>query len=123
MLMALLPAFLPGAAMSHDVTPGGRVVSTPQQLNRNSQQVPHSHLPGSQHSHVYQRQDYGKNLRRGHSVNGPYGNITIWSARPLEAYQDPPRKRPGRDRSHQIVPPTGPQLQYSADYGKPPKKD
>lgn len=122
-LMVLLPTFITGTTWSHDVIQGGRIVSTPQQLNRSSQLTAPSTVPGSQHSHVYQRQEYGKNYRRGHSASGPYGNITIWSAAPVEAYQAPARNQSGHARNKQVVPPTGPRLQYDADYGKPPEDD
>jgi len=120
LLLVFLPGFYTGTALSHNVIQGGRVVSTPQQLNRNPKSTPASRIPGGQHSHVYQRQEYGKNFRRGHSVNGPYGNITIWSAKPVEAYQTPARNRPGHASNKQVVPPTGLRLRYVSDYGKPP---
>lgn len=122
-LLVLLPVVFAESAWSKDVIQGGRIVSTPQQLNRSSQPAQQSHLPGSQHSHVYQRQEYGKTYRQGHSVSGPYGNITIWSAAPVEAYQAPARKQSGHVRNKQAVPPTGPRLQYDPDYGKPPKNN
>ncbi len=122
-VLVLLPAFHTAPLWSHDVITGGRIVSTPQELNRNSSNKQPSHLPGSAHRHVYQRQEYGKNYRRGHSVSGPYGNITIWSAAPVEAYQAPARNRTGHMRNKQAVPPTGPRLQYDPDYGKPPRNN
>lgn len=120
-LLVLLPALYATPIWSHDVITGGRIVSTPQELNRKLQAGQPSNVPGSPHRHVYQRQEYGKNYRRGHSVSGPYGNITIWSAAPVEAYQAPARSRAGHMRNQQAVPPTGPRLQYDPDYGKPPK--
>jgi hypothetical protein len=120
LLLVLLPAFFTGTALSSEVIQGGRIVSTPQQLNRNVTSTPASRIPGSQHSHVYQRQEYGKNYRSGHSVNGPYGNITIWSARPVVAYQTPARHRPGHASNKQVVPATGLRLRYVPGYGKPP---
>jgi len=121
--LVLLPALLAPAAWSGDVIQDGRTVTTPQQLNRHPQAVPPSHIPGSAHQHVYQRQEYGKGFREGHSVSGPYGNITIWSASPSGAHPTPAQIRPGHQRIKPAVPLSGPRLQYVPDYGKPKTKD
>lgn len=39
-----------------------------------------------EHSHVYRQAGYGVH-RQGHSVNGQFGNIMIWSAQPYTGYQ------------------------------------
>lgn len=122
-VLVLLPVFAASPVLAHDVLEGGRTVSTPQQLNRPSKPVPPSHVPGSPHQHVYQRQEYGKPLRQGHSVNGPYGDITIWSASPSRAYHAPATNRPGLTRNKQATPLTGPKLKYVPDYGKAPDKN
>ena len=36
-------------------------------------------VAGGTHEHVWRQQDYGKDFRQGHSVNGSAGSITIWS--------------------------------------------
>ncbi len=38
------------------------------------------------HQHVWRPTTYGKDYRPGHSVNGPTGNITIWSPAALNEY-------------------------------------
>jgi hypothetical protein len=121
-LFMLLPVPYAESVSAHDVVKGGRLVSTPQQLNRKPNPPPPSNIPGSPHQHVYQRQEYGKTLRQGHSVNGPYGDITIWSPAPQRAYQAPATSRPGMMRKQPATPLTGPKLQYVPDYGKSPDK-
>ena len=106
---------------AHDVIYGGRSVSTPQQLNRHTRNDQASHVPGSSHQHVYQKPEYGKAPRQGHSVNGPYGSITIISAAPAGLYQAPAASRPGQLRGRKATSLTGPKLRYVPDYGKPPK--
>lgn len=99
----------------------GRTVSTPQQLNRSSAPTQQSRIPGSAHQPVYQRQEYGKPLRQGRSVNGPYGDITIWSAAPSQVYDAPASSKPTIKSNKQATPPTGPKLRYVPDYGKAPE--
>lgn len=38
------------------------------------------------HQHVWRPTTYGKDYRPGHAVNGPTGNITIWSPAALNEY-------------------------------------
>jgi hypothetical protein len=123
-LTAAISAVLVLSASSlaaHDVIYGGRSVSTPQQLNRHTQNDQASHIPGSAHEHVYQKPEYGKAPRQGHSVNGPNGSITIISAAPAGLYQAPAANRPGQLRGRRTTNITGPKLRYVPDYGKPPK--
>lgn len=95
---------------------------------------PHGHtapdnIPGAGHEHVRKRGEYGEGFRHGRSVSGPYGDIIIWEPSPRVPYSDPRtttidpgRNIPNQPRpSRKPVPPTGPQLEYKPDYGKPPK--
>lgn len=104
------------AAVAHDYGNATVQVLRPSDLS-----TPRSHIPGSPHSHVKQRQAYGKGYRYGHSVNGSMGDITIWSAEPYKAYDSSPKmkttKTP-RPRSTKI---TGPELNYRPGYGKTTK--
>jgi len=51
--------------------------------------APAHDTPGLEHTHAFQKTAYGI-YRQGHSVNGPLGSITIWSARPYTGYQNGP---------------------------------
>ena len=88
----------------------------PADLNRTPSQI-----PGSPHGHVRQRLGYGKGYRYGHSVNGPMGDIIIWSASPNRAHgstsvmRSGNRGRPGSSNAF------GPKLQYKPQYGKTSK--
>jgi len=42
--------------------------------------------PINAHKHVWQQQEYGKDYRQGHSVNGPQGSITIMSPNTYKGY-------------------------------------
>ena len=44
-------------------------------------------VPNIPHTHAFKSAGYGKH-RQGHSVNGPQGNIIIWSAQPKTGYQN-----------------------------------
>jgi len=44
------------------------------------------------HTHAF-RQTGSGTLRQGHAVNGPNGDIVIWSARPSSGYETPPPVR------------------------------
>jgi len=81
---------------------------------------PRSHVPGSAHSHVRQNQGYGKGYRYGHSVNGPMGAITIWSADPYKAYSSSPTVKSTKP-SPRSTKMTGPELNYRPGYGKKTK--
>jgi len=97
--------------------------SSVQVLKPSDLSAPRSHVPGSSHGHVRQKQGYGKGYRYGHQVNGPMGDITIWSAEPYKAYGSAPAMRsprPIRPRSTKV---TGPELEYRPDYGKTTKRN
>jgi hypothetical protein len=49
-------------------------------------------IPNIEHTHAFQQTGYGS-YRQGHTVNGPYGSITIWSPRPYTGYQVAPPVR------------------------------
>lgn len=80
-----------------------------------------------EHTHAYQQIGYGK-YRQGHAVNGPYGNIIIWSARPYTGYQNSNRVRFARPVLLKKAP-SGPVLESGAgsdaarNYGKQYKRD
>jgi hypothetical protein len=42
--------------------------------------------PVNTHEHVWKQQEYGKDYRQGHSVNGPQGDITIFSPNTYQGY-------------------------------------
>lgn len=46
-------------------------------------------VPNMSHTHAFKQTGYGT-YRQGHSVNGPYGSITIWSPRTYTGYQSAP---------------------------------
>jgi len=78
-------------------------------------------MPGSAHGHVRQRLEYGQGYRYGHVVNGPMGDIIIWSASPNrinDAQIMTPRKF-SRRHTPRV---TGPRLQYKPAYGKATKR-
>lgn len=116
----------------HVVKPGelGRASVTPHKHPHPPQEqaVPNN-IRGSVHEDVRQRGDYGEGFRHGRSVSGPYGDIIIWEPSPRDPYNnprtttiDPGRNMPNQPRPpRKPVPPTGPQLEYKPDYGKPPK--
>ena len=90
----------------------------PSDLNRNQP----STMPGSAHGHVRQRLEYGKGYRYGHAVNGPLGDIIIWSPN-ADGIHDTqilqPKKIAPRYRTTPI---TGPQVRYKPEYGKTSKR-
>jgi hypothetical protein len=45
----------------------------------------HPHVTQDTNGVVWQRQNYGQGFRQGRSVNGPYGNIIIWSPAPNQS--------------------------------------
>ena len=45
-----------------------------------------------EHTHAFQQTAYGT-WREGHAVNGPQGNIIIWSPRTISGYQSAPSLR------------------------------
>ena len=94
--------------------------STIQYLNPADLGKTPSHVPGSAHGHVRQPLGYGQGYRYGHSVNGPLGDIIIWSAAPNHSHGSrimKPRKQP-HTRAPTV---TGHQLQYKPEYGKTSK--
>jgi hypothetical protein len=48
--------------------------------------------PNLEHTHAFQQTGYGS-YRQGHKVNGPQGDIIIWSPRPYTGYQPGPAVR------------------------------
>jgi hypothetical protein len=46
-------------------------------------------VPNMEHTHAFKETGYG-NYRQGHSVDGLYGSITIYSARTYNPYQSAP---------------------------------
>ncbi len=49
-------------------------------------------VPNMAHTHAFKQTGYGT-YRQGHSVNGPYGSITIYSPRTYTGYQNAPSVR------------------------------
>jgi hypothetical protein len=45
--------------------------------------------PNMDHTHAFKQTGYGQ-YRQGHSVNGPYGSITIYSPRTYSEFQSAP---------------------------------
>ena len=45
--------------------------------------------PNMDHTHAFKQTGYGQ-YRQGHSVNGPYGSITIYSPRTYSGFQSAP---------------------------------
>lgn len=82
-------------------------------------------VSGIAHTHAFEQTDYGK-YRQGHSVNGPYGSITIWSPRSYTGYQNAPTVRFARPEPITQAP-GAPAAQIrekqtpALDYGKNPK--
>jgi len=79
-----------------------------------------------QHTHAFRQTGYGT-WRQGHAVNGPTGDIVIWSAKPLSAYEARPPVRFARPEpitQAPSLPRIGPaaKLQPAPEYGKP-KRD
>jgi len=87
-------------------------VSTIQMVNPGNQGAQPIMMPGNSGPNVRQRQAYGQGYRYGNAVNGPNGNIIIWSAAPdtgyrpapessaVEAYPGAPVKYPGHQKPH-----------------------
>jgi hypothetical protein len=79
------------------------------------------------HTHAFEETGYGK-YRQGHSVNGPYGSITVWSPRTYTGFQSPPPVEFARPEPITRAPGT-PAAQTQADkdlaleYGKKQKDD
>ena len=64
--------------------------STIQVITPGNQAAQPANFPAGSNANVRQRQAYGKGYRYGNSVNGPNGNIIIWSAAPDNAYGSAP---------------------------------
>jgi len=83
---------------------------------------PSSFIPGSAHGHVRQKLGYGKGYRYGHGVNGPMGDIIIWSPAPNHSHGvqiiQPRSYRAPRTSNLKT-----PQLRYKPEYGKISKPD
>jgi hypothetical protein len=82
-----------------------------------------SQVPGSAHGHVRQRLEYGKGYRYGHSVNGPLGDIIIWSAAPNKSHDSMQIMQPGIQQRPRTMTVTVPQLQFKPGYGKTSNPD
>jgi hypothetical protein len=83
--------------------------------------------PNMEHTHAFKQTGYGQ-YRQGHSVNGPYGSITIYSPRTYNAYQGAPPVEFARPEPI-TTPPGTPAAQTRAErnpvleYGKQQKDD
>ena len=79
-------------------------------------------VPNMDHTHAFKETGYGK-YRQGHSVDGPYGSITIYSARTYNPSQAAPAVEFARPEPI-TTPPGAPAAQIRAvnnpalDYGK-----
>lgn len=83
-------------------------------------------VPNFEHTHAFEQTGYGT-YRQGHTVNGPHGSITIWSAKPYTGYQAGPPVRFARPEPITRAPGSPPALQNRTDrnqileYGKKQK--
>ena len=77
-----------------------------------------SQIPGSTHSHVRKPLGYGKGFRYGHSVSGPGGDITIYSAAPNKTHGARLRPRSFNHQRPQTSNAVGLKLKYKPGYGK-----
>jgi hypothetical protein len=82
-----------------------------------------SHVPGSAHGHVRQRLEYGKGYRYGHIVNGPLGDIIIWSSAPNRSHESTQIMQPVIQQRARTRTVTGPQLQFKPEYGETSNPD
>lgn len=83
-------------------------------------------VPNIKHTHAFQKTDYGK-YRQGHYVNGPQGDIVIWSAQPKTGYKPGPAVEFARPEPISKKPASAnlkPALKSNPqmDYGKPKKQ-
>lgn len=90
----------------------------PSDLNKQPSQI-----PGSPHAHVRQRLEYGKGYRYGHIVNGPLGDIIIWSAAPNKNHDSMQIMQPGVQSRPRTTAVTGAQLQFKPGYGETSNPD
>ena len=65
------------------------------------------YIPGGAHGHYRQQLPYGNGYRYGHGVNGPMGDIIIWSADPTRGYESthavgPKPRQPIRPPRHHL---------------------
>jgi hypothetical protein len=76
--------------------------------------------PNMEHTHAFKQTGYGT-YRQGHSVNGKYGSITIWSPRNYPAYKagdaikfarPAPMTRAPATPTIRLAPGQGPQKEY-----------
>ena len=84
-------------------------------------------VPNMPHTHPFKQTGYGT-YREGHSVNGPYGSIIIWSPQTYGGYQSAPNVRFARPTPITRAPGTAapkarPESDPAKDYGKRQKKD
>jgi hypothetical protein len=83
--------------------------------------------PNMDHTHAFKQTGYGQ-YRQGHSVNGPYGSITIYSPRTYSGFQSAPAVEFARPEPITRAP-GAPAAQTTAvrnpalDYGKQQKDD
>ena len=85
------------------------------------------HVPNLNHTHAFEQTGYGK-YRQGHSVNGPYGSITIYSPRTYNVYQGAPPVELARPEPITRAPgapaaQTQADMNPALDYGKKQKDD
>lgn len=84
-------------------------------------------VPNIEHTHAFKQSGYGT-WRQGHSVNGPTGSITIWSARDYTGFQQAPSVRFARPEPITRAPASPVAKARSdrdptVDYGKPNERD
>jgi hypothetical protein len=84
-------------------------------------------VPNIEHTHAFKQTGYGT-YRQGHSVNGPYGSIIIWSPRQYGGYQSAPNVRFARPEPitrapGSVGPKSGTASDSAREYGKRQKDD
>lgn len=84
-------------------------------------------VPNMAHTHAFKQTGYGT-YRQGHSVNGPYGSITIYSPRTYTGYQNGPsvpfaRPEPITRAPGSAIPKSKMDSDPAQDYGKRQKSD
>lgn len=84
-------------------------------------------VPNMEHTHAFKQTGYGT-YRQGHSVNGPYGSIIIWSPRNYGSYQSSPgvtfaRPTPITRPPGSVAPDSRLESDRANNYGKRHKKD
>ena len=84
-------------------------------------------VPNMEHTHAFKQTGYGT-YRQGHSVNGPYGSITIYSPRTYTGYQNGPsvpfaRPEPITRAPGSVIPKSKIASDPAQNYGKRQKDD